>query len=266
MAAIDRGQSPEVLRDRNSVQSVERALDVLSTLGRAGCPVSPADLAVQCGLSQTGIYRLLRALEKGRAVQRTADGEFAVGALVFELSSRNDFLGWLRTQAAPVMLQVRQAFDGETVGLYVSSNAAEFHCIESMPSLMPIRHVEPLFEPVPIARGGTSLVMLANLLALHGAEYVVHFLRALPKAVALESVSDQLRRVEGVAADGFAVSEGQRVPGVVSISAPIGSLEQPIVGALTVSGPASRCSIDALRAKSQSLTQSAAQVALRCGT
>jgi DNA-binding IclR family transcriptional regulator len=227
-------------RDRNSVASVEKAMALLIELARAGRPLPPARLAELSSISQTGVYRLLRALEKARAVERLLSGEYVLGFLAHELSSAYDGHARLKLAAAGAMLELRDACGSETVGLYVRVNIAEFACIETLPGRAHIRHEEPLYRPIPIARGGTSLVLLADTWNHYGQAFVERYLRGLPRDLKPRSMRAHLEEIAHVRDHGYAVSHGRRVPGLSAISAPLSGEFGQLLAILTVSGPTAR--------------------------
>lgn len=238
----DEHQSSEI-RDRNSVQSVERAIHVLAAIARSARPLSPAEIASSVGLSRTAAYRLLRALEKTGAVTRLRDGRHEVGYLLRGLGAGEQHAK-LRLIAAGTMLALRGECGDETVGLYVPISAAEFICIETIPARHPIHHVERLYRPIPIARGATSLVLLADALHRHGAPVVRAYLGGLPEPVRPNSIEHQLRRAAEVAGHGYATSAEDRTPDSASVSVPILEPDGQLVGALTVSTLVSRFDAD----------------------
>jgi DNA-binding IclR family transcriptional regulator len=253
-------------RDRNSVASVEKAMALLAELARAGRPLPPARLAALSGISQTGVYRLLRALEKARAVERLMSGEYVLGFLPHELASAFDGHGRVKLAAAGAMLGLREACGGETVGLYVRINIAEFACIETMPGRSPIRHEEPLYRPIPIARGGTSLVLLADTWNHYGQGFVERYLRGLPRDLSPQPMGAHLEQIARVRNQGYSISHGRRVPGLSSISVPLEGEFGQLLAIITLSGPTTRFNDIAVNAWQPKLTAAAQEVAerLRC--
>lgn len=260
-ARADIGEFLPDRRDRNSVASVEKAMALLVELARAGRPLSPARLATLTGNSQTGVYRLLRALEKTRAVERLPSGEYILGFLAHELSSAFDGHARVKLAAAGAMLKLRDTCGGETVGLYVRVNIAQFTCIETLPGYAPIRHAEVLYRPIPIARGGTSLVLLADTWKHYGKTFVERYLRGLPRDIGPESMSEHLEQIVLVRERGYAVSHGHRVPGLSAISTPVEGEFGQLLAVLTLSGPTPRLNGAAVNAWRPKVTAAAREVA-----
>jgi DNA-binding IclR family transcriptional regulator len=247
-------------RDRNSVASVEKAMGLMVELARAGRPLPPSRLAELSGLSQTGVYRLLRALEKTRAVERLSSGEYVLGFLAHELSTAFDGHARVKLAAAGAMLELRETCGGETVGLYARVNIAQFACIETLPGHAPVRHAELLYRPIPIALGGTSLVLLADTWSRYGRDFVERYLRGLRMARP-ESISAHLEQVAQVREQGYAISSGRRIAGVSAIAVPLQGEFGQLLAVLTLSGPSPRLNEVATRVWQPKLVAAASEIA-----
>ena len=228
-------------RDRNSVQSVEKAIGLLRLLGAAGRPLPPAELAHRAGLSRTTVHRLLRALEKGGAVARpSGTADYALGYLAHELASVTDHHSRLRATAAAPMLDLRRRCGGETVGLYVPVSSAEFMCIDMLPGLHGMRHVETLYRPIAMALGATSSIFLAAAVQRHGWDMVRAMLTEPSSTEPVEGYDVMVRLVQMSLEQGYAASTGLRIAGLGAISAPILGQFGQALAAVTVSGLAER--------------------------
>ncbi|MEV4031634.1 IclR family transcriptional regulator [Streptomyces umbrinus] len=251
-------------RDRNSVQSVEKALGLLVTLGEAQQPLTVAGLAAEAGLSTTAAYRLLRALEKGGAVTRSADtGKYVLGFLAHELASRADPHGHIRLAAAGPMLAVQEQCNGETVGLYVPVNSSEFMCIETLPAKHVIRYMEVLYRPIVVGRGATSRVFLAAMLERYGHNAVLSYLSGLPDHLRPLSAVELAALARETLERGYAYSDSTRIPGLTSLAAPIRGRLGGILGAITLSWPTGRVDMSALPEWGSQLRASAAAITQR---
>lgn len=220
-------------RDRNSVRSVENAMDVLRTLGSSDVPLSPADIAARTGLTRTQVHRLIRALEKKSAVARDAGtATYVLGHLTQALAGANDHHRLWRVLAAAPMHALR-GHTGETVSLYVPVNAAEFMCIEMLPAAHGVRHVETLYQPIPMSLGATSTVFLAATVRRHGWDILPAMLVGRLDPDRFEAM---IRLVQHFAEHGYAYSSSLRIAGLSAISTAVHGPMGRTVAALTVSG------------------------------
>ena len=90
----------------NSVQSLERGLDILKIVNESGGS-RIRDLQVLCDLPKPTIVRLLKTLVATGYVKRHSSGEYCVGAKVLALSNRYEARADLVEAAKPVMAQLR---------------------------------------------------------------------------------------------------------------------------------------------------------------
>ena len=221
-------------RDRNSVQSVENAMDVLKALAKSDVPLSPAEIATATGLTRTQVHRLLRALEKSSAVARNAGTPtYALGHLAQVLATANDHHRLWRVLAAAPMYDLRARCGGETVSLYLPVNAAEFMCIEMLPALHGVRHVETLYQPIQMSLGATSSVFLAAAVQRHGWDVLPAMLAG---RLSPERFDAMRRLVQSFLDRGYASSSGLRIAGLSAIAVPVRGPFGRTVAALTVSG------------------------------
>lgn len=104
---------------RDSVQSVERALDLLEELA-SGEALGVSELAGRTGLVPSTAHRLLATLaRRGYVTQRRDSNRYAIGLRVLELASGlEDALAHLRRVARPELESVQRA-TGETTNLVV---------------------------------------------------------------------------------------------------------------------------------------------------
>jgi len=235
-------------RDRNSVASVEKAMAVLGALARAGHPMTPAELAETLAMSQTGVYRLLRALAKSKAVERLPRGSYILGSLAQVLATAFDARSRMKQAAAETMMGLRESCGGETVGLYAPINFGQFACIETLPGFARNRYLEHLNRPIPIARGTTSLVLLGDMWSHYGPGFVERYLRGVRPVAPAQSAGPPVEQVERVHEQRYAVSHGTRLPGLSAISAPIENELGDLVGIVTLSAPTARLNTQAISA------------------
>ena len=104
---------------RESVQSLERALDLLEALA-SGRELGVTELAAAAGLPPSTVHRLLATLTKrGYVSQNAASGRYMLGYKVVEVGSGLEHrLARLRSVARP-HLEAIQRDTGETVNLVV---------------------------------------------------------------------------------------------------------------------------------------------------
>lgn len=109
-------QSERQPRSLRTVQSVDRALDVLEVLVRGEGPVGVGEIAAATGLAQGTAHRLLRSLQERGYVRHDASRKYSLGAAAFLLG---DAAQRSLARIARPHLTALVALSGETSNLAV---------------------------------------------------------------------------------------------------------------------------------------------------
>jgi len=76
-------------RPRYRVQVLDRAVEVIDVLAKAGLELGPSEIANELRLPKSTIHRILTVLERHRLVQKNpAHGKYTLGMKLVELGSR----------------------------------------------------------------------------------------------------------------------------------------------------------------------------------
>jgi DNA-binding IclR family transcriptional regulator len=217
---------------------LDRSVRLLDLLG--GGPRTLRWLAGASGLPRPTAYRLLVALETHRLVARDATGAFRLGPHLAELAVRADPALDLAALAGPVLAALHEA-TGESVQLYVRSGDRRL-CVAARDAGTGLLDSVPVGAVLPLAAGSGGKVLLAW----------------SPDAQGLPP--DRAAELAAVRKRGWAASVAEREPGVASVSAPI-LADGDLIGALCVSGPASRLGQAPGRRLAPQLTEAAARLA-----
>jgi DNA-binding IclR family transcriptional regulator len=208
------------------------------------------------GLPRPTAYRLLVALEAHRLVARDASGAFRLGPRLTELAVRADPALDLAALAGPVLTWLHEA-TGESVQVYVRSGDRRL-CVAARDSGTGLRDSVPVGAVLPLDVGSGGKVLLAwspdpgspapAPPAGHGT------------ASADSSAADWVAELAAIREQGWAQSVAEREPGVASVSAPI-LADAELLGAVCVSGPASRLGPAPGRRLSPAVTEAATRLA-----
>ncbi len=197
----------------NRVESVERALSILSAFSTQSPQLTLAQIAAETGLHKSTILRLANSMILYGFMHRDADGRYRVGASVWRLGLifRQDFVS--REQVAPALKELVGA-TGETASFYVKAGQ-ERVCLyrENSPNLLRF-HVEEGMR-LQLSTGASGMVLR-------------HF------------SGDTITDLSGFNDNGTASSVGQTNPNISSVATPVFSASGTLQGALAVSGLISR--------------------------
>ena len=225
-------------RSRGTVQSVVRSLRLLEEIA-ASAETGLIELTRRTGLSPSTTHRLLATLiECGYVVQGPNSNRYRLGHRVAALSgSIDDRLARLRAAARPSMSRLRDEYD-ETTNLSVLDGHNLVY-VDQLGSSRAVRMFTRIGSHVPAYATGSGKAMLAfspeSLLEeLYATEPYEQF--APNTVTSAERLREELERIRG---RGYALDREEYDEGVVCVAAPIFN-HAGVLGALSVSGPASR--------------------------
>lgn len=224
---------------RDSVQSLERAFDLLEALGDGG-ELGVTELANRTGLVPSTAHRLLHTLAKrGYVSQSSESGRYLLGYKVVEVASGLEHrLERLRVVARP-HLEGIQRETGETVNLVVL-DADRVVYVDQVEGTRQVRMFTTVGTSVPAHTTGSGKAILAN-----GSSEVVEALYAgrelqrltehtLTTLDALEADFARIRR------RGYALDEEEHEEGVGCVAVAAFDHSGRPSAAISVSGPSAR--------------------------
>jgi DNA-binding IclR family transcriptional regulator len=221
-----------------SVGVLDRSVTLLELLGDG--PRSLGYLAGASGLPRPTAHRLLVSLEKHGLVARDRAGAFRLGPRLTELAVRAGRGLELGALAGPVLSRLHQRA-GESVQLYVRSGDRRL-CVAACDAGTGLRDSVPVGALLPLDAGSGGKVLLA----WSGDS------ERFPAVPAAELALIRRR--------GWAASVAERESGVASVSAPV-LRDGQLLGAVCVSGPASRLGPADCRRLAPAITAAAADLA-----
>ena len=214
-------------------QAVDRAARLVTEVVHAPDSVTFTELAAATGLAKSTTSRLLVALERGGLVRRDDDGRFRPGDVFVRYAWRGGAEAGLIEVARPFLDRLGGQ-TGETVNLGVARDGL-VEQIAQVDSRYLIGGTNWVGRPVPLHCAALGKVLLAYGAAqLPPGRLESRTSRTLTSRAALE---DDLREVRR---RGYAVTDEELEPGLVAVAAPVFRDGAEVVGALSVTAPASR--------------------------
>lgn len=222
-------------RPAGSVQSVDRALDLLECLAAAKEPLGIVDLAERTGLPQGTAHRLLQTLQARGYVRRSEARKYSIGRSAMRLSDAAQQS--LARGATPYLTEL-VALSGETANLAVleGDDVVYVAQVSSPHTLRMFAEVGRHVQPHSTAVGKVLLSALPRDQALA----IVGRTGLPPRTPATITGLDAFaRELDLVAVQGWAADEEEQETGVRCVAVPlqVGGLT---LAALSVSGPADR--------------------------
>jgi IclR family acetate operon transcriptional repressor len=235
--AKDTSATPK--RARRSVQSVDRALDLLEALAAAEGEVSITALAARTSLHVSTVHRLLSTLlRRGYVRQNPETSRYYAGAKLATLSEGRSRFGELRLRVRPVLRSITEA-TRETANLVVLDDLAAVY-IETVPSPQVVRLFTQAGNRVPLHATGAGKALLAALPTARRDGVLDRIeLRAYTPHTIVDPTA--LRRaLEEVRERGYAIDDEEYDDGVRCVAVPVTGGPNELIGAISISAPASR--------------------------
>jgi DNA-binding IclR family transcriptional regulator len=253
------------MRDRrDSVQSLERAFDLLEALS-AGGELGVTELANRTGLVPSTAHRLLHTLAKRGYVSQSSDsGRYLLGYKVVEVASGLERrLDRLRVVARPHLERIQRA-TGETVNLVVL-DADRVVYVDQVEGSRNVRMFTTVGTSVPAHTTGAGKAILAAgppeaAAALYGDRELERL--TAHTLVTLEALEDDFVRIRR---RGYAVDNEEHEEGVACVATPVFDHGGRPCAAISVSGPSARILHDNTAGLGALLVEQAAQVSAALG-
>jgi IclR family transcriptional regulator, acetate operon repressor len=215
-------------------QAVDRAAQLLIEVARHRDPVTFTELTTASGLAKSTTSRLLTALERNGLVRRDPAGRFAPGEVFVSYAWRGGAEADLVSVAQPVLAQL--GYDtGETINLGVPRDGGLVEQIAQVDSRYLIGGTNWVGLTVPLHCAALGKVLLAYGAAqLPAGRLEARTERTITSRTALAA------ELATVRARGYATTVEELEPGLVAVAAPVLAAGSTVVGALSVSAPATR--------------------------
>jgi DNA-binding IclR family transcriptional regulator len=249
---------------RDSVQSLERAFDLLEALSVGG-ELGVTELANRTGLVPSTAHRLLHTLSKrGYVSQSPETGRYLLGYKVVEVASGLEHRRErLRAVARPHLEGIQRA-TGETVNLVVLE-ADRVVYIDQVEGSRNVRMFTTVGTSVPAHTTGSGKAIMAlgapeSVQAMYaGRELERLTSRTLTTLAALEDDFKRIRR------RGYALDNEEHEEGVGCVAAPVFDHTGRPCAAISVSGPTARILHEHSSALGALLIERAASVSAALG-
>lgn len=224
---------------KSTVRAVDRALDILLCFTEK-TDWAMTEIAERAGLHKSTVHRMLATLEEKGFIERDKNTErYHLGLKVWELSANLARTDDQATIWLPEMVRLRDQL-GETVSIYVRDGSERIR-IQSVQSNHPVRRVAPVGVRLPLFAGASSKVLIAYADAV--VQESILGSPSWPSSIEMESYRKQL---SDTLENGYATSFEERETGAAALSSPIFDRAGGLAAALSVSGPASRLTMETM--------------------
>jgi DNA-binding IclR family transcriptional regulator len=246
-------------REKSPMRSLERALHILAILENAGSSMGLTELGRASQLSKPTVLRMLLVLEKyGFAEKR--QGRYRLGAAVLPLAHAYMLGNELTRVTLPVLQELAES-TGETTSLFVRLGFKRV-LVQRIEGLHPMRFALPLGERLPIHVGAGKV--LAAAMSDAEIQQMLDELGEIRLANGQPFPREEvLTELERVRKQGYAVSLGERMLGIVAVAAPVIDAHGATIAAVSVAGTADRISAKDIEPLSIEVRDAAKMIAER---
>lgn len=218
------------------VQSVDRALNVLTVLARSG-ETGVSEIARELGVHKSTVFRLVATLEAHDLVEQHSErGKYRLGVGILRLAGATSARLDVVQEARPIERQLA-ATTGETVNLAIISETSALY-IDQIAGPSALQSHNWMGQHVPLHATSNGKVLLSELAV---DEVAVHLprLKAFTEHT-VTSRSDIRRQLVEVQQRGYAVVVDELEVGLTAVAAPVRDAHGDIIASLSVSGPTFR--------------------------
>ncbi len=245
-----------------SVQSVERTLDLFEALLDAGRPVTISELGRRVELPLGTAHRLLATLVARGYARQDESRCYAVGFKVIDWASRIG-PGQLIDLARPLMTTLMEE-TGETVNLVTLDRTQIVYADQVAPQRL-VRMFTQVGNRAPLHSSGSGKALLAfrppeaATALLEQIELKGYTPRTITTAAAMQKELVRVRE------RGYAIDDGEFEDGVRCIAAPVLNGAGNAIAAISISGPASRVTPEKVDDYAQKVLRCAGRVSQALG-
>lgn len=231
--------SRKLVGDKSS-GTVSRALKMLTFIADAGGNVTVKQVAEEMGLAPSTVHRLLNLLRSEDYVEAKGKaGTYSIGPQFYRVAARVVSLVPLAELAQPVLDEIVHKYDETVVfGIYLPAERAMSFAARS-DGKQKLTYRMDMNRPLSLVWGASGKAILAFL----SDETVTDILRTEglspgngAEPPSLETLHEQLTDIR---LHGYAVSNGEKLPGAKGIAAPVFGASG-VIGSLCLTSPEGR--------------------------
>ena len=218
------------------VQSVDRALTILTVLARLG-QAGVSEIAAELGVHKSTAFRLMATLENHDIVEQTeVRGKYRLGLGLVRLAGASSARLDVVQEARPVCRRLA-AESGETVNLAVLSEGSALY-VDQVSGMSGVPSHNWVGQHIPLHATSNGKVLLSG---LEPAEVDLRLGDQLPELPAythrtITSRAGLLRELDIVREQGYAVAADELEVGLTALAAPVRSAHGDVIASISLSG------------------------------
>ncbi|MFZ5753767.1 MAG: IclR family transcriptional regulator [Bacillota bacterium] len=236
-----------MINEKDVINSIDRALDILLLLQQEGREMGITQISSALGIYKSTVYRTLATLEKRGFVHQNPDnGKYWLGLKIYSLGMLVKEKLTIKNLAYPYAKALSDKFR-EVVHISVLDNSAEIYPKHIIIDKIETQQVLSVTPPVGSSAPCHSSSVGKCLLAFSPPGYLERFIgKELPKYTEKTIVGwpQLLAELADIREKGYAIDDEELELGLTCVGAPILGRNGEVIAALSLSGPTSRVKSD----------------------
>jgi DNA-binding IclR family transcriptional regulator len=246
----------------SSIQSVDRALTVLSLLARYG-ELGVTEIAAELNVHKSTAFRLVTTLEMHDLVEQHSErGKYRLGVGVLQLAGATTARMDLVQRSRPVSQRLAEVV-GETVNITILSGHEALY-VDQVAGSAALQLHNWVGQRIPLHATSNGKVLLSALSSIRFDELTAGELKRFTEQT-ITDVAVLRAQIEEVRRDGYAVAIDELEVGLTAIAAPIIGADGVAVGSISASGPGFRITRERVPEVAGQVVDAAQQVSRRLG-
>lgn len=221
-------------RERPGIQSVEIGSRILAAMAEARQPLQLKDIARGCGMSPAKVHRYLVSLTRTTLVTQDGDGRYSIGPAAIALGLAGLYALDVVRIASDALMELRDS-SGETAVLANWSDAGPV-IIRIEESSRPVFMNVRVGSTLPIMRTAVGRIFAAYLPKHDTAALIERERRSIDRRGKRDNRPSAADVVATTQRHGIAVVEGDLVPGVTALAAPVFDHRARIIASIGLLG------------------------------
>ena len=215
------------------IRAVGRALAIFDAFDNEHLSLSLQEIAERIRMPKTTAFRLVNTLERAGFLIRMDNQQYCLSLKVARLGGLVRSTLNIREIARPIMLEVNRLTQ-ETITLNTVMGTDRM-VLEVVDTPSPLMSMARLGQHMPLLLGASSRIIMAYM----EPDELERVLKANTKGVDIDRAALE-RELARFRKQGYALSRGQRVPGLTAISVPLFDINGKVRNSLSLTGPSIR--------------------------
>jgi len=215
------------------IRAVGRALAIFDAFDNEHLSLSLQEIAERIRMPKTTAFRLVNTLERAGFLIRMDNQQYCLSLKVARLGGLVRSTLSIREIARPIMLEVNRLTQ-ETITLNTVMGTDRM-VLEVVDTPSPLMSMARLGQHMPLLLGASSRIIMAYM----EPDELERVLKANTKGVDIDRAALE-RELARFRKQGYALSRGQRVPGLTAISVPLFDINGKVRNSLSLTGPSIR--------------------------